>query len=382
MTLLRGALLTVALCSGPTALAQSHPDLVVTPAWGGWARPARATELDVRVASDVATRATLTVNAGRQTLRAPLALEPGRPVRLHLPVSSADEIVVTAGDLRQPVAVSRSEAPLLAVALQSGEPVHFADFHAVTVTPDALPRNASAYAAVDALVIDAPTLASLDERQLSALVSDAAQCGRMIVLNADARVRDVLQRAAGCGGTAAVFAGSLTQGLDGFMASLAKALPTAIGTVRPPEIRRTHDATWQRVIALAAGSFIAIALTLVWSRRWPVLAAVPVLATGTVLAFLHALAPVSRVVVWSESESGGQLARYTAWQSLPGTTRRSTRTELPPQLRAPISCDPLQASLLEFDVDSGRAIAAVFDTRLFRPVVICYSGELVAARTV
>src|SRR5690349_2290348 len=119
MATLRGALLIIALCSSATGSAQSHLDLAVTPAWGGWARPGRATELDVRVASSTAMRTALSITAGRQTLRAPVALEAGRPARLHVPISSTDGIEVLTGDARRQVALSLSESPLVAIALQN-----------------------------------------------------------------------------------------------------------------------------------------------------------------------------------------------------------------------------------------------------------------------
>ena len=381
MATLRGALLIIALCSSATGSAQSQLDLAVTPAWGGWARPGRATELDIRVASSTGTHTALSITAGPQTLRARVALEAGRPARLHVPVSSTEGIEVLTADSRRQVALSLSESPLVAIALQNDTTIELPGFQAVTVVGDALPRNASAYASIDALLIDAATLAALDERQVRAFTSNAAQCGRLVVVNADERVRAALQSAAGCGGSALVFASSVGQALEGFKTSLRNPLP-ALGAVRPADIAMISDATWQRVVVLGLACMIVLVLALWWSRVWPLIVAVPVIATALVLTLLHVLPPLSDVVLWSESESGAQLAHYRAWQMLPGTLRGSSRAQLPPGLESPTSCDPRQPALFEFDSRSQRIVAAEFQSRLFRPVAICYTGELPSHRTV
>ena len=57
------------------------------------------------------------------------------------------------------IGIARSESPLLGVGLVAGGAVQLEGFHAVALTADDLPRNASAYSSIDALILDAPTLA-------------------------------------------------------------------------------------------------------------------------------------------------------------------------------------------------------------------------------
>ena len=59
---------------------------------------------------------------------------------------------------------------------------------------------------------------------------------------------------------------------------------------------------------------------------------VPLLATVAILALLHAMQPPPQLVVWSEGESGAQVARYQAWQLFAGLVRGHTRVPVPPQL--------------------------------------------------
>ena len=95
--MLRRLLLGLAFCGVAHAATPPRIDLVVTPAWKAWSRPGRATELDIRLSTDAATRATLDLVAGRQSVHVELELQPGRVVRLHIPVSSTDEAAVAAG---------------------------------------------------------------------------------------------------------------------------------------------------------------------------------------------------------------------------------------------------------------------------------------------
>ncbi|MEO7115456.1 MAG: hypothetical protein ABIZ18_06325, partial [Caldimonas sp.] len=161
-------LLGLAFCCIAHANAEPRLDLTLTPAWKGWSRPGRTTEVDVRVASDAATRAAVEVTAARQTTTAALDLQPGRVARLQLAVDSSPSVAVrvdasSGPPLRRDVAIAQSESPLLGVALASEGRVELDGFHALSLTSDDLPRNESAYSSIDALVVDAPTLAALDQ---------------------------------------------------------------------------------------------------------------------------------------------------------------------------------------------------------------------------
>jgi len=135
-------LLALALC-GMAQAAAPRIEMTVTPAWKGWARPGRATEFDVRLSSDAATRATIDVVAGRHAVRADVDLEPGRAVRLHVPLRAAEHIAVSAAapgasPQRREVALAQSESPLLGVGLATDEQVDLAGFHTVTLAADDL----------------------------------------------------------------------------------------------------------------------------------------------------------------------------------------------------------------------------------------------------
>ena len=89
----------------------------------------------------------------------------------------------------------------------------------------------------------------------------------------------------------------------------------------------------------------------------------------------------SQLRVWSEAESGVQVARYQAWQQFPGQVRERLRVPIPPQLAAAAQpCDPAQSMRFDFDAARGQVTSAEFETRLFRQVRLCYSGSFPMAR--
>ena len=379
-------LLGLALCGMAHAATPPRIDLSLTPAWKGWARPGRATEIDVRVGADAATRARLELVVGRQSVRADLELQPGRVLRLHLPASAVEGLVATIAATdgptrRHEIAISRSESPLLGVGLASDDSVRLAGFHTVALTADDLPRNVAAYASIDALILDAPTLGALDPSQLDALLSHAAGCGRVVVVNPDPRLRRVLEGAGACGGQALMTAASLAVARDLLESSLATSLPAVLPATGIGALTRPDHVIWNRVAIGLAVYFAGAALALLFSVSWPALLLTPALAVVAMLALLHFMPPGSQLVVWSEGQSGAQLARYQAWQRFPGLERARARVPIPPRLAGSAQpCDPAQAMRLDFDAGRGHAAFAEFETRLFRQVSLCYVGSFPMAR--
>ncbi len=387
----------LALCGIAQAAAPPRIELTATPAWQGWSRPGRSTEIDIRVSTDTAVLATIEVMAGRQTVHSDLELQPGRVSRLHIPVGSAGTGAVTvmltvtpdAGSpagppKRRELVIAQSESPLLGVGLATGGPVGqvgLEGFHSVALAAQDLPRNASAYSSIDALILDAPTLGALDQRQLAALLAHVAACGRIVLLNADSAVRQALGAAGGCGGHTLMAAASLSDARQLLSSSLAASLPMAIAAPSLADLSRPAQVTWNRLAVALTVYFAAALLALMFFVSWPVTLGVPALAALAVLALLHTLQPPSQLRVWSEGESGAQVARYQAWQQFPGQLRERLRVPIPPQLAAGAqACDPTESMRFDFDGARGQVVSAEFETRLFRQVRLCYSGSFPMTR--
>ena len=368
-------------------IAQPRIDLEATPAWNGWTRPGRATEVDIRLGADTATRATIDVAAGHQVVRASLDLEPGRVMRLQVPIESSEEVVVSAVSpaaplQRRDVRIAQSESPVLGLGLVTGDPVQLEGFHTVALDADDLPRNASAYSSIDALILDAPTLGALDQRQLGALLVHAAECGRIVLLNADLPVRRVLDGTGGCGGHALMHAASRADAIEMLKSSLAASMAPATALPGIGDLARPDFVTWNRVLVMLAAYFAAALLAAMFFSSLPVLLLVPALATVAILALLNVMQPTPQLVVWSEATSGAHSARYQAWQRFPGLARGGMRVPVLQQLASARPCEPTQPMRFDFDAIRGHATFAEFDTRLFRQVLLCYSGSFPVARAI
>ena len=381
------ALLVLALCAIADALAQPRIDLTAASAWNGWTRPGRATEVDVRLGANVATRARLEVVAGRQVVRADVDLEPGRIERLQVPIASAEEVVVTAAapgapSRRLDMRIAQSEAPLLGVGLASEEQLRLEGFHTVTLAADDLPRNASAYASADALVLDGPTLRALDRRQLGALLAHAAQCGRIVLVNADPGARHVLDGMDACGERAVMAAASVEEAMQALKSSLATSVVPEISAVGVRELAEPGRVAWTRVLVLVAAYFALAAFALVLVRSGPIVVLLPAFATVAMLVLLPVIQPPAQLIVWSEAESGVSIARYHAWQLFPGFGRGHARVPVLPQFASARPCEPSELMRFDFDARRDRLAFAEFDTRLFRQVALCYSGMLPLDRAI
>lgn len=380
-------LLAIALVGLAHAAVTPRFELEVTPAWKGWSRPGRATEVDIRLKSDIATRATLDIVAGSRSIRADVELLAGQPVRLDVPVGTADRIAVSvaaadSAPLRREIEVALAESPLLALGLVTDDPFELDGFHTVAVAARDLPRNPAAFASTDVIVLDAPTVAALDQRQLEALLAHAAGCGRVVVLRADARVRSALEQARACGGSTLMMAQSMQDARRLLAASLSTALPQPLspgdlGTIGKPA-HLLLDRVAIGVAVFFSGAILAIVFrpSLIVMVLWPVLASVGFLLT------LRMAEPPSQLTIWSESEAGAKLARYQAVQQFPGLARKGVQVSIPSQLASGAQpCQATSAMRFDFDAAHGRPKTAAFETRLFGQVTLCYAGAFPITRS-
>lgn len=386
--MLRGLrVLALALCGIAEATAQPRIELTLAPAWDGWSRPGRVTEIDVRLQADTAARATLQIVAGRETVRAPLELQAGRTLRLHVPVGASDKLdaVLRGADTppaRQAISIALSESPLLGLGIVTGDSVRLDGFHSIALGPDDLPRNAVAYSSVDALILDTPTLAALDEQQLGALLSYTAACGHLALVNPDPGARRVLEGAAGCGGAMLIGAASLAEAATRLQSSLAEPAPQAASMAGLGELVQLDLSSWHRVLTILAVYLGAAALAVTYFGSARALLLVPLVASACAWGTMRVADPVSQLVVWAESGPSARTAQYQAWQRLTAGMGGSVRMPVLAQLGSGRACDRDRAVRFEFDPSRGRAVLAEFDARLFQPLSLCYAGNFPVMRDV
>jgi hypothetical protein len=380
-------LIVLALFAACEAFAQPQLDLTATPAWNGWSRAGRTTEVAVRVRSAERVRARLTVRGGAQSVSSDLDLEPGRAVRLNMPIASAQAITVT-GEIREKpllkheLRIAQSEAPLLALAMATGETVDVEGLHTIAIEPEGLPRNGSAFSSIDALIVDGRALRTLDSAQLDALIAHIAACGRTVLVNAESAARGVFEDAAGCGGRLLMTATSLSQAAAALKASLADASAAWRESSGARDLARMDDSSWYRVLVLLAASFGIVLAVLSFSSSIIAFVTAPLVATAVLWACLNTVEAVSRVALWGEAESGGRVARYDAREQVRSLSRKPIQVPVLARYGSMQPCDPNQPVRLNFDAARGLTTSAGFDGRLFQSVSLCYSGTFPLARSI
>lgn len=362
------------------------PELEVKPAWDGWSRPGRLTEVgvDVRAREDGAV--TVRLVSGGDTVTSKLKLDAGRAVVLHLPVRTGESVAV---DLQgqdgghiaaKALPMALSEAPLLAwVAPQAPVEVP-AGFHAVAFEPAALPRTAAGYSSVDALVIDRQRLMSLEHDQLAALLAYVAGCGRTILVRGTPEDENVLRGAAGCRGDG--FAGVPTADDAGSrleqmlaVAATQRAAASDLAGLTGADLR-----SWNAVVGLLAACAAVVAIAGIVTSSLLSAVVVPALAAAAVLAYAQMAAPDSRLAVWADADSGQRVARYGALQSASALRRGAVEMPVLGALASPQACRAESRIDWTWDPEGRRYSQARFDGRLFAAVRVCYSGEFPVAR--
>jgi hypothetical protein len=382
---LRIAVFALALDAASAADAATQVELI--PAWGGWSRPGRVTEIRVRARTDVPTRIGIEIVSGTQSLHAPLELAPGDAPRyeVNVPASTTLESVIEidgAEPERRPIALSLSESPLLAVALADGRAPTLPSFHSVAVATADLPRTAAAYGSVDAVAIDGSSIRALDPQQLVALIGYAAGCGRLALVAPTPDVLRLLEGSAGCGARLLVSGPTPDQTLALLAETLASPSTLPASAADLNALLRPEASTWPTVVASLAAYFGIATLVLLLTRSTTVMLLIPMLAALAMSLLLRTAEPHTRLVIWAEAAPAVRVAQYQAWQEVTGTRRAALDIPLLAGLGHPHACDTRRPARLEVDAVRGRLVTATFEGRLFDPVAVCYAGHFPVMRAV
>ena len=383
--MLRGLLLLLAAAAGLGTAGAAETTLTATPAWDGWSRPGRLSELELRIGGVAEQLYSVEIEAGTQRIATSVTARAGRDSLIRLPVPAHETISVRASaagaeQANVLVPLSQAESPLLvwAATPPSEDP---AFLHRLPVGAGAFPRQAAAYSSIDALVVDAATLVSLDEAQLAALIAYATGCGPTVLVGTQAAVADVLRHAVACEGRRLAVVATPEQA----SAALERMLAADADVLQPNEgLRALGDpepGVWN-TIALVAGLYIAAAVVLsALTASFPLLIAMPAVMAALVAVLGVVSEPADRILVWSEAHSGDPVAVYAARQFATGTGRGSTSLQLADLLASPERCRAERALAWEFDSDRGRFDRVSYRQRLFDRAMVCYRGHFPIARS-
>jgi hypothetical protein len=360
-------------------------DLDVVPAWDGWTRPGRITELEVRLRSQQQDTVRVTLTSGASRVRTAVPLEPGQQSSSAIPVPAAEVIGVGVGRARDPnasraIRLALSESPLLAWAAAAPVPGVLTGFHAITLEPGQLPRTSAAYSSIDAMVIDRRVVASLEQQQLAALLAYLSSCGRAVLISATSRDEGLFRSVAGCGGRGFAVAPSGQQALTQLAAILAAPSvdtpePAALGSIMGPDLR-----SWNLVAALLALCAAAIVIVGIFTSSLLAAVAVPALLAAAVLGLVQTRSPVERLTVWAEAGAGDRIAQYRGLQQVTGLRRGRAEVGVLDALARPRACRADDRGQWTWDAAARRYSGIHFDSRLFAGASLCYAGEFPVAR--
>ena len=378
-------LLGLLAAAAPAARAATALVVEAVPAWQGWSRPGRSTELEIRVTGRG--DAAVTVATDVQRIITAIAVSADRPARLRVPVAAAPTVTVSAAvDAPTPVAVtaalSLSDSPLLAwVASREEPPPSVAGFRTLSLTPAALPGNTEAYSSIDALVISAATLSALDEQQMVALLGHVATCGRTLLVGADQDTAALFAAGVGCGGRALGVAPDAA-GASAALAGLLQLPPREPPRTSSLATLSGADLTsWRLVLATLAGCAALLLLCAVFTSSLPLLV---ILAGSLALAaawFVQSRPAAAQLAVWAEAGPGERLARYGALQRTTVQRHGAAVVELHAELAAPTTCRERRDATWHWDAAQRRFTHVTVPGKLFDSVSLCYSGSFPVARS-
>jgi len=343
------------------------------PAWDGWLRVDQATEVTVRVASEIGGQLRLELRDRSVVYSNNTLLEPDAQYVWRVPLSPpTSQTLRLSAELGRQEAVAVEiplrpyQAPLPLVAVLSGEPIVWESdqLTAIHVANDAAPHHASSYGAMDITVIHREALQGMTRQQLLALRGHAANCGRMVVVGfTPAAVASFLELA-GCSGRSLVAAPSSTQ-LDDALDTLLTAPPMPLPS--PGNLRTLFDDEgWNRPVRSVAWFLVLYILVLLLALRSRFASHFFVGASmaAALIAWVSwsLSSETAERVTWAETDNLSDVARFVSLVRVRGNGSRVT-------LDSSLDAGPLQPlQATELHVDSGLAGEGAsrvsFDTRL------------------
>lgn len=305
--------------------ANSPSTVEATLAWGGAVSSSAFTE--VALSAESTNKLTVTTISGSPVISTTLQSDGERSLPASIPVQPSGDGAVTLNVLdgnAPPVILKAGElqhipAPVVVVGESVVARVD-ASSDLLAVAASDLPRLASAYTNIRALVIDGLSLSQVDEQQLRALLEHIGVCGRTLLVDVTPAVRTMLTQRAGCGGHALLVSQPAAP-LDGELAALLRQPVDAMPGTNALSMLLGGDSADLNLIALFLAGFIIVFVILSSIPRTRLVAlGFCVLATG-LAAMLWNSAPRESFVAWSEVDNGDRIARYAAIERLTASAR-------------------------------------------------------------
>ena len=337
---------TLAWVSISVAKADSALQIEMTPAWNGYYRPGKSTEIGVRLISQSSGIVTIAASKLSQTI----ALEAGISKFVGLPLlpdSSNMVILQVSGPddsgtpIEKSVFLTASKIPAIALVTEGlttqdrqviAHQLHHTDKdNFLAIAALTLPRYDPGYESVDAIIIHYRGLKNLDEQQLQALSRYLANCGKTIALEFPETVYSKLKKIAGCNGDFLVTVASPFEFSDPIK-NLINQNPDPLPELSGLSIAMPEPGIYSPYLLLLGfcfGYLLILIMTAVITKHKYTLFILPLLATVVTIVIWRQQQPERHLISWLQMDSRQSSARYSALLSMRGTGRWQQLVDLP-----------------------------------------------------
>ncbi len=328
------------------AKADTSLQIELTPAWNGYYRLGKSTEIGVRLISQGSGRVAIKAGKLLQTIE----LEGGVPKSAGFPVLPDNSGTVSlhidrqddsGSPIEKSVSLTASKVPNIALVTEGltiqdrqviTQQLHHIDKdNFFSITAQTLPRYDPGYEAVNTIIIHYPGLKNLDEQQIQALSRYLTHCGKMIALEFPETIYSKLKKIAGCNGDFLASASTPFEFSDQIK-NLINLTPDSL-----PELSALSAAMTERgiydpyslLLGFCFGYLIMVIMTALIGRNKYTLFIVPLLATVITIVIWFKQPPERHLLSWLQMGSQHTSARYSAFLTLRGTGRWQESINLP-----------------------------------------------------
>ena len=368
--------------------AQTLPSLEIIPAWQGLFHFDKNTELKILIHPGQNGPALLTITGGSINKQLQLQLLAGNSKELFIPLRLTDNNAIKIL-FERPGLPGKEKTVWFDLASNNNKVVALAIDHPPAIDTDdtlilnsnagMLPRHSQAYDMIDALVIDAATLSSLNDSQLKALESFLSVCGQLITVNMPKEVLAALIKNAGCHGNKITVVDNynqiryaltnLSRQMPGIQTDQEKFKQLARGSFPKNRIIET-------IIVFFIFYLLALLLTRLLTRRAEAMLAVSV--AGSLLTGLawSGSDPEINTFTWIEQNSGEASARYAMFFQHIGNGPGQTRITSPAKLQDPVTINSNTLIPTLFTSKENGVTELVLPTALLNQTELYFNGSI------
>lgn len=327
---------TLAWVSISVAKADAPLQIDDTPAWNGYYRPGKSTEIGVRLISQRS--GVVNVKAGK--LLQTVELEGGIPKFAWLPLLPDNSATVLlhadwqdnpGSPIEKSVSLTASKIANIALVTEGltiqdrqviTQQLHHTDKdNFFSISSRTLPHYDPGYDSVDIIIIHYLGLKNLDEQQIQALSRYLTQCGKTIALEFPETVYSKLKKIAGCNGNFLVTASysfEFTDQIKNLINQNPDPLPelSALSDVLP---ERGIYTPYTLLLGFCFGYLLVVIMIIAINKHKYTFYIVPLLATVITIAIWYRQQPERYLISWLQMDSQHSSARYSAFLAMRGT---------------------------------------------------------------